>query len=120
MRILVADEQPMALRTLHSKLEKAGFDISAAVDGQQAMSFFDSETPDLVIMDLFLPYATGFEVLNFIREKRASKIPVFFLSSVGLEKTIVEAFELGADDYLTKPFRPSEIVARVRRKLNVN
>jgi two-component system, OmpR family, response regulator VicR len=120
MKILVADDQPMILKTLHHKLEKAGFDISAAIDGKQAMVFFDTEHPDLVILDLLLPYATGFEVLNYIREKCGSRVPVFLLSTVGLENTIVEAFALGADDYITKPFRPSEIVARVRRKLNVN
>jgi DNA-binding response OmpR family regulator len=120
MKILVADDQPMVLKTLHHRLEKAGFDITSAIDGKQAMGVFDSEKPDLVILDLLLPYATGFEVLNHIREKCGSNVPVFLLSTMGLESTIIEAFEMGADDYITKPFRPSEVVARVRRKLNYN
>jgi two-component system, OmpR family, response regulator VicR len=119
MKILVIDDQPMILKTLHHRLEKAGFDIAAAIDGKQAMSLFDSEKPDLVIVDLLLPFAGGFEILNFIREQRKSQIPVMVLSTIGLEKTIVEAFALGADDYITKPFRPSEIVARVKRKFGI-
>jgi DNA-binding response OmpR family regulator len=119
MKILVIDDQPMILKTLHHRLEKAGFDIAAAIDGKQAMSLFDSEKPDLVIVDLLLPFAGGFEILNFIREQRKSQVPVMVLSTIGLEKTIVEAFTLGADDYITKPFRPSEIVARVKRKFGI-
>ncbi|MEN9610178.1 MAG: hypothetical protein RLZZ628_992 [Bacteroidota bacterium] len=119
MKILVIDDQPMILKTLHHRLEKAGFDIAAAIDGKQAMSLFDAEKPDLVIVDLLLPFAGGFEVLNFIREQRQSQVPVIVLSTIGLEKTIVEAFALGADDYITKPFRPSEIVARVKRKFGI-
>jgi two-component system, OmpR family, response regulator VicR len=117
MKILIIDDQPMILKTLHHKLSSVGFEIAAAVDGRQAIEFFDVEQPDFVILDLMLPFATGFEVLHHIRHTRASQVPVLVLSTIGLENTVVEAFDLGADDYITKPFRPSEIVARVNRKL---
>ena len=117
MKILIIDDQPMILKTLHHKLSHAGYDIAAATDGRQAISTFDTEQPDLVILDLLLPFAMGFEVLHYIRHKKLSQVPVLILSTVGLESSVIEAFDLGADDYITKPFRPSEMLARVKRKL---
>ncbi len=115
--ILVVDEHPMLLKALCFKLQKAGFDTLAAVDGKQAIEFYDEVKPDLVLTDLLIPYVTGMELIAHIREKKQQRTPIIVLSKVAVDDTILEVFNLGADDYVTKPFRPNEIIARTRRLL---
>jgi two-component system, OmpR family, response regulator VicR len=115
IKILVADEQPLIRKTIVMKLEALGFQVTTVGDGKAAIERFDAVQPDLVITDLLLPYMTGLEFITHIRKMRLSTIPILVVSQVGLEKNISEAFYLGASDYLTKPFRPDEIVNRVLR-----
>ncbi len=116
--ILVVDEQPMLLKALCFKLQKAGFDTLAAVDGEQAIEFYDEIKPDLVLTDLLIPYVTGLELIAHIREKKQQSTPIIVLSKIAIDATILEVFNLGANDYVTKPFRPNEIVARTKRLLS--
>ena len=99
-------------------MKKAGYEVIAAIDGQQAMELFESEKPDLVITDLYMPFSTGFEVISHIREKCSSQVPIMVLSGVGLEKTIVDIFDLGASDFVQKPFRINEVVSRTKRLIS--
>ncbi len=117
MKILIAEDQPMVLKTIAYKLQKSGFETIGAIDGMQAKDFFDLEKPDLVIADIMMPFVSGFELIQYIREKCESIIPIIILSGVGQEHKILEAFELGADDFITKPFIPSEMIARTKRLL---
>jgi len=114
-RVLVVDDEPMVRDVLARYLEQEGFAVSTAADGQEALSAFEAEHPDLVLLDLMLPRIDGLEV--FQRMRSGATTPVIMLTAKGEEADRVVGLELGADDYVTKPFSPREVVARVRAVL---
>jgi len=114
-RVLVVDDEPMIREVLARYLEKEGFDVEVAEDGEQALAAFASTSPDLVLLDLMLPRIDGLEVFRRMRER--SPTAVIMLTAKGEETDRVVGLELGADDYVTKPFSPREVVARVRAVL---
>ncbi|MGH2596619.1 MAG: response regulator transcription factor [Actinomycetota bacterium] len=114
-RVLIVDDEPMVREVLARYLEQAGFAVSTAEDGEEALSTFGRERPDLVLLDLMLPRIDGFEV--FRRMRAGSSAPVIMLTARGEETDRVVGLELGADDYVTKPFSPREVVARVQAVL---
>jgi len=115
MRILVAEDEPMLLKTIELKLKKEGYEVVATVDGRQAMAEIEASDPDMVITDIMMPYASGLEIISHVRQKISRKIPIIILTAMEQEKVVMEAFELGADDYITKPFSLNELVMRVKR-----
>ena len=115
VRVLVVDDEPMVREVLERYLRKEGFDVSTAEDGPEALATFASDEPDLVLLDLMLPRIDGYEV--FRRMRATAKTPVIMLTARGEETDRVVGLELGADDYVTKPFSPREVVARVRAVL---
>jgi len=114
-RVLVVDDEPMVRDVLERYLRLEGFEVATAEDGQQALERFSDDRPHLVLLDLMLPRIDGLEV--FRRMRAASSIPVIMLTARGEETDRVVGLELGADDYVTKPFSPREVVARVRAVL---
>lgn len=114
MKILVAEDEPMLLKTIELKLKKEGYEVIATIDGREAIAKIESEQPDLVISDIMMPYASGLE-LTAILKKGEKQIPIIILSAMEQEKVVMEAFELGADDYITKPFSLNELSIRVKR-----
>jgi DNA-binding response OmpR family regulator len=117
MNILVAEDEPLLIRAIEGRLKKDGYTVQSAADGQQALDQIANKTPDLVITDIMMPYASGLEIIAAIRALPGKKVPVIILSSMGQEDVVLEAFRLGADDYITKPFSPNELSVRVRRLL---
>jgi DNA-binding response OmpR family regulator len=115
-RILVVDDEPMVRDVLARYLTADGFDVVAAADGQEALDRCAAAPPDLVVLDLMLPRVDGFEVFRRLREGGA-RMPVIMVTARGEETDRVVGLELGADDYVTKPFSPREVVARVRAVL---
>lgn len=111
-RILIVDDDPAIREVVRFALARAGFDTVEAADGRAALARFADQEPDLVILDVMLPELDGTEVCRAIR--RDSSVPVLFLSSRDDEVDRVVGLEIGGDDYLTKPFSPRELVARVR------
>lgn len=111
-RILIIDDEKSIQRSLKISLEAAGFDVRQASDGLQGLAAFESQQPDLVLLDLGLPDISGLKVLTGIRER--SRVPVIILSVRDQERQKVEALDLGANDYLTKPFGVQELLARMR------
>ena len=109
--ILVVDDDPAILRLLRSNLKARGHEVSSALDGEEALLAVESDFIDLVILDIMMPKIDGVEVCRRIREW--SQVPIIMLSGRGDEEDIVECLELGADDYLTKPFSVAELIARV-------
>jgi DNA-binding response OmpR family regulator len=115
MKILSADDDRDLLALIAFTLSQAGYLVVKAADGQNAIEAFASESPDLVILDINMPGASGFQVCEAIRAK--SRVPVMMLTVRGEEEDLVRALELGADDYLTKPFSPRTLLARVKALL---
>jgi DNA-binding response OmpR family regulator len=114
-RVLVVDDEPMVRDVLARYLRKEGFEVDVAEDGERALAAHAAASPDLVLLDLMLPRVDGLEVFRRIRERGATA--VIMLTARGEETDRVVGLELGADDYVTKPFSPREVVARVRAVL---
>jgi DNA-binding response OmpR family regulator len=115
--LLVEDDDHIAY-ILRFLLERNGFAVEHAADGRLALQRLHGAPPDLVMMDIMLPYHDGLEVLERLRDAPAwGSVPVLMLTAKARESDIVRALDLGADDYVTKPFQPEEVLARVRRML---
>ncbi len=114
-RILVVDDELSIVKFLRANLETKGYKVLAAVDGTEALQTIEMELPDLVVLDIMMPKMDGFEVCRRLREW--SQIPIIMLSARGDENDKVKCLDLGADDYITKPFGASELIARVRTVL---
>lgn len=114
-RILVVDDEPQITRTLRLSLSMHGYDVHVANDGEAGLEAFKTSKPDLVITDLSMPKMTGIELCEQIRDR--SQVPIIVLSVRGEDKNKVEALDKGADDYVTKPFSISELLARIRANL---
>jgi DNA-binding response OmpR family regulator len=110
--ILVVDDEPKIVKLVRDYLERAGFSVQVASDGKTALSVARTEKPDLMILDLGLPYLDGLDVTRELR--KVSNMPVIMLTARSEESDKLIGLELGADDYVTKPFSPKELVARVR------
>ena len=113
--ILLVDDEDAVQKLLAYPLEREGYRVVPARDGQEALDLFASENPDLVVLDITLPRLDGLEVCKRIREYSAT--PIIILSVKGSEADIVSVLDLGADDYLVKPFRLAELIARIRAVL---
>ncbi len=114
-KILVVDDEPDILDVLRYNLEKADFGVLTAQDGERALEIARSERPALVVLDLMLPGIEGEEVCRLLKQDEATRsIPVLMLTAKGQEVDRIVGLELGADDYVVKPFSPREIVLRVR------
>ena len=115
LRVLVCDDEPQILRALRVILREAGFEVLPAATAQEALDTAAVTPPAAAIIDLLLPDGDGVEVCRALREW--SEMPILLLSAVGDEAEKVRALELGADDYVTKPFAPSELIARLHAAL---
>lgn len=110
-KILLVDDEPKIVNAVKAYLENSKYIVFTAFDGEQALELFDEVSPDLVILDLMLPKITGEEVCQTIRKK--SRIPIIMLTAKIQEDDLINGFHIGADDYITKPFSPRELVVRV-------
>lgn len=112
-KILVVDDEESILTLLKFNLEKSGFQVITSFDGREALRIIELEKPDLVVLDLMLPGLDGMEVLKTLRQEK-NNTPVLMLTAKNDELDKILGLELGADDYLTKPFSPREVIARVK------
>src|SRR5262245_62625680 len=115
MKVLIADDDRDLLSLIAFTLTQASYLVVKAGDGPAAIRAFDEESPDIAVLDINMPGASGFQVCEAIRAK--SRVPVMMLTVRGEEEDLVKALELGADDYLTKPFSPRTLLARVKALL---
>jgi len=114
-KILIADDEVSIQELIRFNLDQAGFDTEVAGDGLEALEMFESYKPDLIVLDLMLPGKDGYDVCKEIR--RTSNVPIIMLTAKETELERVLGLELGADDYMTKPFSPLELVARIKAVL---
>src|SRR6266404_6456242 len=114
-RVLIVDDDPDIQRLVSYNLGQAGFEVTAAANGRKAIESVQKQPPDLIILDLMLPDIDGMEVCRTLRQRDNSRrIPIIMLTARGEEIDRVIGFELGADDYVAKPFSPRELVLRVK------
>lgn len=116
---LVVEDNEHAAYLLEFMLKRSGFDVTVAANGRDARELIATLPPvDVVLLDLMLPYVSGFQLLNDMRDNKSwQHVPVLVVSAKVLEEDIVHALDAGANDYVTKPFRPQELLARVRRAI---
>jgi len=121
-KILVVDDEPSIVTLLEFNLKKSGYDVITATDGKMALEKAETEHPDLIVLDLMLPELDGMEVCRALRMRRMM-VPILMLTARDEEFDKILGLELGADDYMTKPFSPREVVARVKailRRTNIS
>ena len=114
-RILVADDEASIRRILETRLKMVGYDVVVAEDGEDAINAFNKSNPDLVVLDVMMPKVDGYGVTREIR--RTSDVPIIILTALGDVSERITGLELGADDYVIKPFSPKELEARVKAVL---
>ena len=113
--ILIVEDEPSIAEVVGLYMKRAGYQARIAVDGKQAMTFFERQTPDLVILDLMLPEVDGFALTRWLRDR--SDVPIIMVTARREEIDRIAGLEMGADDYVVKPFSPQELVSRVRAVL---
>ena len=117
-RVLLVDDEEAILKLLRFPLEKEGYQVVTARDGDEALETFTREDFDLVILDIMLPGIDGLEVCKLLKsENKTSSIPIIMLTAKSQESDKIVGLELGADDYVTKPFSPRELIARIKAVL---
>jgi len=120
-KVLIIEDEELMIKALEFRLKKDGYEVELARDGRQGIEKLDNNTYDLVITDIMMPFVSGLEVVSYIKKNvLMSHTPVIVLSSIGLERVVMEAFELGVDDFMTKPFNLGELVIRVKKFVKQN
>lgn len=116
MVILVAEDDELILKTIEHKLLKEGYKVILTRNGKDAIEAIKKEEIDLLVTDIMMPFASGIEILASLQTSE-KKIPVIMLSSLGQEEVVLNAFDLGASDFIVKPFSPNELMLRIKRLL---
>lgn len=117
-KIVLAEDNSVLSLLLKFRLEKEGYKLLIAKDGKEALELIEEFNPELILTDIMMPYVSGLEVISHVRNKLNSKAPIIVFSSAGQEEIVLKAFDLGATDFMSKPFSPHELVIRVKRVLN--
>ncbi len=114
--LLVEDDTTLSL-LLKFRLQKEGYLTLVAHDGKQAVEIIKKEEPQLILSDIMLPFISGLEVISFVRNDLKLSVPILIFSAAGQEEMVLKAFDLGANDFMAKPFSPNELMIRVKRIL---
>ncbi len=115
MKILICEDEEIMLTALEFRLKKHGFEVDLAKDGNIALEKIKAELPDLVIVDILMPEVSGLEVIDFIRKDQKSQLPIIVISALEHDEILMEAFQKGATDFIAKPFKPVELLLRIKR-----
>jgi len=116
-KIVLAEDNSVLSLLLKFRLEKEGYKLLIAVDGKAAIELIEEHNPELILTDIMMPYVSGLEVISHVRNKLNLQTPIIVFSSAGQEEIVLKAFDLGATDFMSKPFSPHELVIRVKRLL---
>lgn len=119
-QILLADDDELLASLLNFRLKKGGYQVHYSTNGKEVKEYLKTNMPDLIVSDIMMPYFSGIELINHVRNELLSNIPIIIISSAGNEENVLSAFELGANDFISKPIRPSELLVRIARELNNN
>ncbi len=117
-KLLLAEDDGLLASLLHFRLEKGGYEVQLSKDGREVKEHLGQQMPDIIISDIMMPYFSGMELIDYVRNELKSNIPIIIISSAGNEENVLNAFEMGANDFISKPVSPSELMVRVARELN--
>ncbi len=115
MKVLVAEDDQSISLIIKTILQKEGYEVFVVTDGREALQMIAANPPDLLITDIMMPYTSGLELTGTVKANTQKNIAIIVLSGMGQEDIVIEAFKLGADDFLTKPFSNAELLTRVKR-----
>jgi two-component system, OmpR family, response regulator VicR len=116
-KIVLAEDNSTLSLLLKFRLEKEGYKLLIAVDGKEAIELIEQHNPELILTDIMMPFISGLEVISHVRNKLNKQTPIIVFSAAGQEEMVLKAFNLGANDFMGKPFSPNELVIRVKRLL---
>ena len=116
-RLLLAEDDQLLAELLNFRLLKGGYEVHLSSDGREVKANLTEFTPDLIISDIMMPYFSGIELIDYVRKELNLNTPIIIISSAGNEENVLTAFELGANDFISKPINPSELLVRVEREL---
>lgn len=116
-KIVLAEDNSVLSLLLKFRLEKDGHQLLIAKNGKEAIEFIENENPDIILTDVMMDYVSGLEVISHVRNQLKSNTPILVFSSSGQEEMVLNAFNLGANDFMSKPLSPNELSIRVRRML---
>lgn len=119
-KLLLAEDDELLASLLKFRLEKGGYEVNLCKDGKEVKEYLAQHMPDIIVSDIMMPYYSGMELIGFVRNEMNSKIPIIIISSAGNEENVINAFELGANDFIAKPVSPTELIIRIKRELNKN
>ncbi len=117
-KILLAEDDELLAALLNFRLSKGGYEVNYCRNGKEVKDILAKNMPDIIISDIMMPYFSGIELIDHVRNRLTSKVPIILISSAGNETNILTAFELGANDFISKPVSPAELLVRVDRALN--
>ncbi|MEP0212607.1 MAG: response regulator transcription factor [Cellulophaga sp.] len=116
-RLLLAEDDELLSSLLKFRLQKSGYTVDVVVNGKEVKEYLTNNTPDLIVSDIMMPYMSGIELIDYVRNTLNSMLPIIIISSAGNEENVLNAFEMGANDFLSKPVSPPELLIRVARVL---
>lgn len=116
-KIVLAEDNSILAKLLQFKLEKEGYQLLIATNGKEAVDLIENNKPDMILTDIMMPFISGLEVISHVRNKLEMKTPIVVFSSAGQEEMVLSAFNLGATDFMSKPFSPNELIIRIKRLL---
>jgi len=116
-KIVLAEDNSTLSLLLKFRLEREGHELLMAKDGKMAIELIENHSPDLILTDIMMPFISGLEVISHVRNQLETQVPIIVFSSAGQEEMVLKAFNLGANDFMGKPFSPNELVIRVNRLL---
>ncbi|MBC5838620.1 response regulator transcription factor [Flavobacterium muglaense] len=114
-KVLLAEDNSVLSLLLKFKLEKEGYQLFIAVNGKEAIEIVEAHSPDIILTDIMMPFVSGLEVISHVRYKLEIQTPIIVFSSAGQEEMVIKAFNLGATDFMSKPFSPNELSIRIKR-----
>ncbi len=116
-KIVLAEDNSTLSLLLKFRLEKEGYKLHIAADGKEAVKLIEEHDPELILTDIMMPFISGLEVISHVRNKLNRQTPIIVFSAAGQEEMVLKAFNLGANDFMGKPFSPNELVIRIKRLL---
>lgn len=120
MEVLLADDDDLLASLLGFRLKKGGYDVHHSSNGKEVKEYLKTNTPDIIVSDIMMPYFSGIELINYVRNDLSLRTPIIIISSAGNEENVLSAFELGANEFISKPFSPTELLVRLKRELYKN